>query len=184
MSLGTSLMINSNLGVSSFDALNVGLSNRFGLTTGLWCIICGIILIFINAFLLKEKPSLTSFLTSMLAGVFIDFWLAIVNINIENKLSLLIILILGLLVSSLGIALYINADIAKGPIDNFMLAVSKAFGKSLRFAKTINELFFLLLAICVMGPIGIGTIIIALLSGLFIQFFNDMIISFKIRKEK
>ena len=171
MSLGTALMIKSKLGTGSFDALNVGLSTHVGLTVGNWCIIVGIILIFINAMLFKEKPSLLSLMTSVIVGFFIDFWLFIIKFNNSNLPYQIFILLTGIILGSLGIAIYIQADFAKGPIDNFMLAVSRVTGFNLMISKTIVEILMLTLALIVKGPIGIGTIVVTVLLGPFIQLF-------------
>jgi uncharacterized membrane protein YczE len=72
--LGVSSLIESNMGASTWDALYVGLSHTVGLTPGIWVIIIGGMVIFLNAFLAKERPDFTSFLTIFILGMIIDFY--------------------------------------------------------------------------------------------------------------
>ena len=120
---------------------------------------------------LKKKPSLLSLMTSVIVGFFIDFWLFIIKFNNSNLPYQIFILLTGIILGSLGIAIYIQADFAKGPIDNFMLAISRVTGFNLMISKTIVEILMLTLALIVKGPIGIGTIVVTVLLGPFIQLF-------------
>lgn len=54
LTMGVALIIRSNLGASAWDALAVGESQMFHLTVGTFVFINGVILIFINAFLMKK----------------------------------------------------------------------------------------------------------------------------------
>lgn len=173
MALGSSLTIKANIGTSSFDALCVGLSKSIGLSIGNWCIILGIFLIFINSILLKEKPSIYSFLTSLLAGFMIDFWLNFLIIDSKVIFFKIFIFLVGITINALGISIYIQSGLAKGAIDNFMLAIKKVTKSNLMISKFITEFLFIALSIIVKGSIGIGTIVIAILSGLLIETFHN-----------
>ncbi|MBM6616488.1 YczE/YyaS/YitT family protein [Bacillus suaedaesalsae] len=173
LSMGVSLTIKSDMGAGPWDALNVGLSNTFGLTVGSWVIIVGLILIILNGFLLKERPDFLAIFTIVIVGFFIDFWLIYVFENLEPAtiVSKLIILFLGLLFLSFGIATYLQSKYPLIPIDRFMLSIQFRLKVNLMVAKTLGELTALVLALIFKGPIGIGTIIIALTVGPFIQVF-------------
>jgi uncharacterized membrane protein YczE len=173
LSMGVSLTIKSDMGAGPWDALNVGLSKTFGLTVGSWVIIVGLILIVVNALLLKEKPDFLAIFTIVIVGAFIDFWLIYVFKTLEptTLLTQLIVLILGLIFLSFGISTYLQAKYPLIPIDRFMLAIQYRLKVNLMIAKTIGELTALILALIFKGPIGIGTIIIALVVGPFVQLF-------------
>ncbi|MBD8069940.1 YczE/YyaS/YitT family protein [Bacillus sp. PS06] len=173
ISLGVSLTIIANLGAGPWDALNVGLSNMIGLTVGNWTIIIGILLIFINAFLLKARPAYLAIVTITLIGFFIDFWLLIVfgdwtPITFGRQI---LILVSGIVTLALGIAFYLQAKFPLSPIDQLMVAISKRLKVNLMIAKTMGELTALVLAFIFKGPIGIGTIIITFSIGPLIQVF-------------
>ncbi|WP_335870986.1 YczE/YyaS/YitT family protein [Bacillus sp. 2205SS5-2] len=173
ISFGVTLTIKADLGAGAWDALNVGLSTTIGLTVGTWVIIVGSILIFLNAYLLKERPDFLAFITVLLVGFFIDFWLifALSEWTPDNLAYRVVLLLLGLGILSFGIATYLQANYPLIPIDNFMMALRARFKLNLSVAKTVGELTALILALLFQGPIGIGTLIITFGIGPSIQFF-------------
>ena len=96
MSLGTVLMLKSELGVAAFDALCMGL---------------GILIILINSIIEKRIPSFFSFLTSLIVGMCIDLWMKLIIYIPYTSLWRLFFLIIGMLINTFGIALYISADL-------------------------------------------------------------------------
>jgi uncharacterized protein len=177
LSLGASLTIKANMGVGAWDALNVGLSRIYGFTVGSFVIIIGIILLFVNAVLLKSRPDYMAVFTFFIIGSLIDFWMLIVFRNFEPyEFTLkLVTLVVGLLIIGLGVAMYLQPKFPLNPIDNFMMGVSKRLGVNLVVAKTIGELIALVLALIVKGPIGYGTIIVTIGIGPSIQLFVPFI---------
>lgn len=174
ISLGITLTIKSDLGAGAWDAVNVGLTEMIGLTVGMWVIIIGAILIVSNALIAKEKPDLLAVVTILVLGRFIDFWMLTVFDNLVVSLfwKQLFVLIGGIIIIAFGVSLYLQPKFSLNPVDGFMVALQKRFGFSLTKAKTLTELFALILAIALGGPIGIGTLMILVLIGPFIQFFN------------
>lgn len=171
VSFGVSVTIKADLGAGAWDALNVGLSSTIGFTVGSWVIIVGVILIIINALLLKQRPDYLAVIPIFIMGPFIDFWLIIVfpTWQPEGFFFQLIILLIGLACLSLGISTYLQAKFPLIPIDNFMVALRLRLPINLGMAKTIGELTALVLALLFKGPIGLGTIIVTFLIGPLIQ---------------
>jgi uncharacterized protein len=178
ISLGATLTIKANMGAGAWDALNVGLSNLTGLTVGNFVIIVGLILLFVNSWLLKTRPDYLAIFTFFIIGTLIDFWMLIVlvNFNPTEMIWKLLTLIIGLLIIGFGVAIYIQPKFPLNPIDNFMMGLSKRLGVSLPIAKTIGEVLAFVLALLVKGPIGVGTIIVLFGIGpsiqLFVPFFD------------
>ncbi len=171
LSAGISFIIKSNLGTGAWDALNVGLSKKIGLTVGTWLIIIGSILIIINAILLKTKPDIVSMLTNLIVGIFIDFWLYVIHWNPNALVWKLTLFVIGLVIASLGVSLYVQAEFAITPVDKLMYSISKVTGLNFMYSKTIGEVMALLLAYLVNGPIGLGTLLFTFLYGPCIQMF-------------
>ncbi len=181
LSFGISLTILSRLGAGAWDALNVGLSNltRTAIagwtifTVGHWVIVVGIILIFINAILLKKKPEFIAMITVFIIGYFIDFWLIIVFPNFYPATFIwqLIVLLIGVVLMGFGIATYLQAKFAIIPIDRLMMAIQFRLKVSLMVGKTIAEVTALIFAFIFGGPIGIGTVIVTFSIGPLIQVF-------------
>ncbi|MDF0725888.1 membrane protein [Cytobacillus sp. S13-E01] len=172
-SFGVSFTIKANLGAGAWDALNVGLSNIIGFTVGTWVIFVGVILIIINALMLKQRPEYLAVIPIFIMGPLIDFWLIIVfpTWQPEGFFYQLSILLSGLICLSLGISTYLQAKFPLIPIDNFMVALRARLPVNLGVAKTIGELTALVLALLFKGPIGVGTIIVTFLIGPLIQLF-------------
>lgn len=173
ISFGASLTIKANVGTGAWDALNVGLSQLTGLSVGTFVIIVGITLMFVNGALLQRRPDFLALFTIFILGALIDFWMLFVlkQFDPSQIIIKILFLILGLLIIGIGVAIYLQPKFPLNPIDNLMMAINERFGISLPIAKTICEVIALLLALLVKGPIGIGTFIVLVLIGPFIQLF-------------
>ncbi|WP_240338361.1 YczE/YyaS/YitT family protein [Peribacillus alkalitolerans] len=173
LTLGISMTIKANIGTGAWDALNVGLSKKVGFTIGNWVFLSGVFIMFINAYLLREKPRVLSLGTIFVIGMFVDFWMILVlkdwaPVTPIWKLSTLLS---GIAVISVGVAIYLLPKFPPSPMDIFMLAIHQRFKVNLMAAKTIGELFGLILAFLIGGPIGVGTLIITFLIGPLVQLF-------------
>ncbi|ALC92373.1 hypothetical protein AM500_23340 [Bacillus sp. FJAT-18017] len=173
LTFGVSLTIVADVGAGAWDALNVGLSETFGLTVGNWVMIVAAILMVVNAFLHKKKPELLAFVLLFSVGPMIDVWLLFVlNEWTPEKLTVKMIgFLAGLVIISIGAAIYLQAKFPLLPIDNFMMGIKNRFNISITIAKTATELLALMLALLVGGPIGIGTLIVTFAIGPIIDLF-------------
>src|SRR5699024_8715114 len=115
--------IHSALGASPYDALSVGLFRTFGLTIGTWEVIIRGALIIFNALAEKKRPEYFAIITSIVTGIGIDFWYFCVGYIVSfNTLFIHVIaLILGIIITSFGIAIYLQSSIAPNPMDKTML---------------------------------------------------------------
>lgn len=174
MTFGVCMTIKvSDIGLGAWDALNVVLTEKAGLSVGKWVMIDGAFLIFLNAFLVKRKPDFLSFLTIIVIGSLVDFWLFTVFdlFSVEQYMFKLGMLLIGILVIGFGASIYLQAKFPQSPIDNFMLAIKERFGVNLMLAKTIGEITALIPAFILGGPISYGTFIITFTVGPAIQIF-------------
>ncbi|OIJ13568.1 membrane protein [Anaerobacillus alkalilacustris] len=173
LSLGVSFTILSRLGAGAWDALSVGLAQLTGFTVGTWVILIGVILIFVNALILKKRPDLLSIVTALILGYFIDLWLLFIFPNFMPATVLIQVVVLGLGVTLMGfgIATYLQAKFTIVPIDGFMVAIQKRFNVNLMTGKTIGEVTALIFAFIAGGPIGVGTIVVTLSIGPMVQLF-------------
>ncbi|WP_080846142.1 YczE/YyaS/YitT family protein [Cytobacillus gottheilii] len=173
LTMGVSLIIKSQLGASAWDALAVGQSNLFEITVGTCVFINGIVLIFLNAFLMKKKPEVLAALSILVIGIMIDFWLLIAFEQLLPATTLLkwVVLLAGIAVTGIGVSIYLQAKFPASPMDTLMVAIQTRFGFNLRNSRILSESFALLLAILFRGAIGIGTIVVTLTLGFVVQFF-------------
>ncbi|MGD6796253.1 YczE/YyaS/YitT family protein [Metabacillus indicus] len=177
LAFGVTLTIKANLGAGAWDALNVGLTDQIGLTVGSWIFIVGILIIILNALIMRETPKVLGIITILLIGFFVDFWMLRVfqDFEMQSFAGKAGILLSGIFLIAIGVSIYLQTNFPANPIDQLMLTLHERFGLSLMAAKTIGEVAALLLALLFAGPIGLGTIIITFAIGPLIQLCNPRV---------
>ncbi|MDQ0803973.1 YczE/YyaS/YitT family protein [Priestia megaterium] len=173
LTLGIALTIQSNLGASPFDALLVGLSLNVGLSVGSWEMILASVLICVNALLSKQKPEVLGLLTAFLTGLGIDIWLFLLEswAPFEIWYSKLCCYGIGLIIIGVGTSAYLHTNFAPIPIDRLTLIIQKLVKTNLFLARTLIYFTFLLAAMILNGPIGVGTLLTVFLGGVLLNFF-------------
>lgn len=169
MCLGVSMTIKGKIfGVSPWDVLHIGLFQQLGLTIGSWSIIMGFLIIISSSIFLRQWPKLATWLNMLCCGMFIDFfnWLLPSTNVLAFEITYFVV---GFFVLSTGCAFYISASVGAGPRDTIMMIIVEKFGGSVRLARTIMEVFAVTGGWLLGGPVGFGTIILALGSGQIIQ---------------
>ncbi|MCW3790509.1 YitT family protein [Paenibacillus sp. LS1] len=172
LTLGISLTIQSELGTSPFDALLVGLSHQVGLSVGSWEVIIAFLLIGCNALLKQQKPEFLGLVTAFITGVGIDMWLYVSEslITPEVWYSKLMTFVIGLVIISIGTAIYLQTNFAPIPIDRLTLILHELTRTPLFISRTLIYFVFLILAFLLSGPIGLGTLLTVCCAGLLLQF--------------
>ncbi|WP_182003825.1 YczE/YyaS/YitT family protein [Priestia aryabhattai] len=173
LTLGIALTIQSNLGASPFDALLVGLSLNVGLSIGSWEMILASVLICVNALLSKQKPEVLGLLTAFITGLGIDVWLFLLEswAPFEMWYSKLCCFGTGLIIIGVGTSAYLHTNFAPIPIDRLTLIIQKLVKTNLFLSRTFIYLTFLLGAMLLNGPIGVGTLLTVFLGGVLLNFF-------------
>ena len=165
LGLGITLLIKAkDLGISPWDVFHYGLFLNFGLTIGTWSIITGIIIISVTAIITKEIPKIGTLLNMILVGVLIDFFNWLLP-DIDHLLLEMLFLVLGIIISAIGVGIYVAPNLGAGPRDSVMLLISNKTGWKVSFVRNGIELVVFILGWLLGGPVGIGTIIIVLSLG-------------------
>lgn len=169
LSLGVSMVIKGAVGTSAWDVLHIALFENFGLSIGTWNIITGLLVITFTSIMDKRLPKVGTWINMVLCGIFIDFfyWLlpGAPSVTIQ-----IIYFLLGVLVLGFGCGMYIAPNLGAGPRDSLMMLIVERFGGSIKVARMSIELAVALIGWFLGGPLGIGTVIIAVFSGYVIQF--------------
>ena len=173
MGLGISLIAISNFGNGPWDAVNIGLSEKTGLSIGVAMNIIAIIQRIIGGIINKAFRNIATMITSISLGLFIDFWMLFLGgIEVTSYIMQFGVFILALPVISIGISIYLVSKLPNTPLDYFMLALKSKLNLSLMISKITSESIGLVLGFMLGGTIGIGTIIIILAIGPMIQFLQ------------
>lgn len=168
MSLGITLTIKGNaIGTSPWDVLHIGLYKQLGLTIGTWSIITGLIIVVGSHLYLKRFPKLATFLNMLLIGTFIDIFNWLLP-NADSMLGTILYFVAGFFLLSIGCALYISPNLGEGPRDTMMMIIASK-GYSVKTGRLIIEVFAAATGWLLGGPVGVGTVILALGTGYVIQ---------------
>ncbi|QRG69713.1 YczE/YyaS/YitT family protein [Brevibacillus choshinensis] len=168
--LGCVLTIRAHLGVAPWDTFHIGLQKTFGLTIGIWSQIVGVIVILSSYAVAKIKPSFPMFLNMVCFGTFLDLILWSNVIPEPQTLTVrLLMFLLGVIIMAIGIGMYLSPRLGAGPRDSFMLAMNERLGWSIQKVRLIIEITVLIAGAALGGPVSIGTVLIALLTGPMIQ---------------
>jgi len=162
-------MIRSNLGTSAWAVLEVALSNIVLLTPGTMSVIVGFVVL-LAAISLKEKIGWGTIANILFIGPWEDFFLWVIpSVRNNNPILQYGVLLIGILAMGIATAIYIGVDAGAGPRDSLMLAVKRKTGLSVRVARASIELFVVLVGWLLKGPLGVGTLIFAILIGPAVQ---------------
>lgn len=170
MSLGITMSIKGQLvGTSPWDVLHVGLFQNFGLTIGTWSILTGLLIIVSTSLVLKEWPKLGTWLNMLLIGMFIDVFNWMLP-STEVVALQIMYFVVGVFILSFGCGMYIAPNMGAGPRDTLMMILVEKFGGTIKSARMGIEVLVTILGWLLGGPVGVGTVIIALTSGYIVQY--------------
>ncbi|MFC5604959.1 YczE/YyaS/YitT family protein [Sporosarcina koreensis] len=170
LSLGITMTIKGQrLGVGPWDVLHIGLTKNFGLTIGMWSIITGLVIIGVTSAVLKQWPKIGTWLNMTLLGLFIDLFNWLLP-EFDTMTGQVIIFTLGVVVMSYGVGIYVAPNVGAGPRDSLMLILVDKLGISVKKVRTMIEVIVAVAGWLLGGPVGIGTVIIALLIGQIVHY--------------
>lgn len=169
-SVGIVMTINANLGLAPWDVLHQGVANLMGITIGKANIVLGVIIITINA-LFGENIGWGTVLNMIFIGIFIDFLMLNHLIPVFTHIvPRFLMMFLGMLTLGYGCVLYMGVGAGTGPRDGLMVGLTKRTGKSVRLIKNSVESSAVILGFFLGGTVGVGTAVMALTGGFFLQF--------------
>ena len=165
--LAVALQVKADLGLSPWDVFHQGLGNHLGIGIGWAGLVTsiGVLLLWIP---LRMKPGLGTLLNALVIGPSAEFFLPLIDAP-ENIVVRWAFMLSGILLMSLGSALYLPARLGAGPRDGVMVGLNKKFEFSIRLSRTIVEVAALIIGYFLGGTVGLGTLVIALGLGPTIQ---------------
>ena len=167
---GIVLTINANLGLSPWQVFHQGVSNHIGITMGQASIIVGFKFVILD-WILVEKLGIGTICNMLFIGIFMDVLMLNNLIPVVNNIfAQFLMLALGMFVIGIGTYFYIGAGLGSGPRDGLMVALTKKLKKSVRFIRNSIELTVLVIGYILSGTVGVGTLIMVIGLGYFVQF--------------
>lgn len=182
MSLGVSLSIYADLGVSPVSALAYAISLSTGFTVGIITIATNFFYIGIQVLIRRKldiKDALIQLVIAFLFGFFIDSSLFLVRTFLPEPSSPLIqwlYLVISLIIIASGLTAYTNMNFILMPYDELTNTISTEYEIAFGQARIIGDLSNVILALIVgfiflssFGSVGVGTIVASLTVGRIIN---------------
>lgn len=166
---GIVFLVRAQIGVSPWDVLHIGISLRTGISLGKVLQGVGLLVVAIS-YVFHVRPRLVTLLNMYFVGLFVDMINGMSYIPQPDVLWLKFAsYLLGVAICGFGTALYISGNRGAGPRDSLMLALTKATSLRIGVVRTMMEITAATVGFLLGGPLGIGTLLFALLVGVFIE---------------
>lgn len=157
---GIVLLLESELGLSPWDVLNQGLSERSALSFGTANVAVAL-LVLAAARLLGARIGPGTVANAVLIGLFVDGLLQLDAVTALSDAPLgarVAMLAGGILVIGAGSALYIGANLGAGPRDSLMLVLAHRTRTRVGVVRTLLEAAATAAGFVMGGTVGVGTL--------------------------
>jgi uncharacterized membrane protein YczE len=168
--IGIALMVAADLGLSPWDVLHQGISERIDVPIGTVGILVGVVVV-LGWIPLRQRLGVGTILNVLLIGATID----VVLLFLDEPASLparVLFMVVGALLWGPGSGLYIGAGLGAGPRDGLMTGIARR-GHSVRVVRTGIEIAVLALGWLLGGSVGVGTILFAATIGPNVHLWLD-----------
>lgn len=157
------LMVRGDLGLAPWDVLHSGLIRHVPLTLGQAVVVMSFVVL-LAWIPLREVPGLGTISNALVIGFSADATLALLE-RPDGLVLRIGLTIGGVLLCGLATALYIGAQLGRGPRDGLMTGLARRTGRSLRLVRTGLELGVVVVGLLLGGTLGVGTVLYALAIG-------------------
>ncbi len=176
--IGVGIFLYSGLGVDPASVFELGVAKVFHITYGTASAAINVIILVIVFFLDKSYINISSLLAIFGIGYTADFTNFILGLFLKGEQHLavrVIMIVIGLLIMSAGIAAYIRADLGVGAIDLISEITSNKLKVSYRGVRIAADITFVIVGFLLGGAVGIGTLLAAFMTGPSVQFLRPYV---------
>jgi uncharacterized membrane protein YczE len=157
------LMVRGDLGLAPWDVLHSGFIQHVPITLGQAVILFSFVVLVIWI-PLKEKPGIGTISNALVVGLSADATLALFD-NPDAMAPRVALMLGGVLLCGLATAVYVGAQLGRGPRDGLMTGLHRRTGLSLRMVRTGLEVAVVLIGLAMGGVLGVGTLVYAFAIG-------------------
>jgi uncharacterized membrane protein YczE len=157
------MMVRGDLGLAPWDVLHSGLIRHLPMSLGQAVVLMSfvVLLLWIP---LRELPGLGTVANAFVVGISADATLALLDapaaLGWRGGLC-----VGGVALGGLAGAMYIGAQLGRGPRDGLMTGLARRTGGSLRLVRTGIEVTVVVVGLALGGALGVGTVLYALAIG-------------------
>jgi uncharacterized membrane protein YczE len=157
------LMVRGALGLAPWDVLHSGFVRHVPMTLGQAVVLFSFVVL-VLWIPLREMPGLGTISNAIVVGLSADATLAVLE-RPDALAGRIGLMVGGVALCGLASALYIGAQLGRGPRDGLMTGLSRRTGLSLRLVRTGLEVTVVVIGLLLGGVLGIGTVAYALAIG-------------------
>lgn len=169
MSAGISFYLKAGYGADPLSVFISGLSGKTGISYGQTSASFMLVLALVIFFLDKRRLGAGTIMNALLVGIFVDIFM-LLDIYAFLPLSFApVILLVAIVVTGIGLGVYISAGLGEGASDAVMVYLHKKFNFQVRWVRMAMDLFYLILGALLGGQLGIGTVLSMLFTGFIID---------------
>lgn len=168
---GTSLgmMVRGDLGLAPWDVLHSGLIQHVPLSLGQAIVVVSFVVLLLWV-PLRETPGIGTIANALVVGISADATLVLVD-RPDVLAGRIALMLGGVALCGLAGAMYIGAQLGRGPRDGLMTGLARRTGLSLRLVRTGLEITVVVIGVALGGVLGPGTVLYALAIGPVTQAF-------------
>ncbi len=157
------MMVRGALGLAPWDVLHSGFIRHVPMSLGHAVVLFSfvVLLLWIP---LREMPGLGTISNAVVVGLSADATLGLLS-RPEAMGWRIVLMLGGVGLCGLASALYIGAQLGRGPRDGLMTGLARRTGLSLRLVRTGLEVAVVAIGLLLGGVLGIGTVVYALAIG-------------------
>lgn len=163
------MMVGADFGLAPWDVLHSGLIRHVPITLGQAVVLMSFVVL-VLWIPLKEVPGLGTIANAIVVGLAADATLLVIG-DPDPVLARISLTVGGVALCGLATALYIGAQLGRGPRDGLMTGLHRRTGLSIRLVRTAIEVAVVLIGLALGGVLGLGTVLFALTIGPITQAF-------------
>jgi uncharacterized membrane protein YczE len=157
------LMVLGDIGLAPWDVLHSGFIRHVPITLGQAVVLFSFVVL-VLWIPLREKPGLGTISNAIVIGMSADLTLSMFDAP-DNLAARIALMVGGILLCGFATALYIGAQLGRGPRDGLMTGLHRRTGLSIRLVRTGIEVAVVVIGLALGGTLGLGTVVFALTIG-------------------
>lgn len=157
------MMVRGGIGLAPWDVLHSGFIQRVPITLG-QAVVLFSFLVLVLWVPLREKPGLATIANALLVGTAADVTLAVL-VPADGLVGRVALIVGGVVLCAAATAIYVGAQLGRGPRDGLMTGLARRTGLSLRLVRTGLEIAVVVIGLLLGGVLGLGTVVYALAIG-------------------
>lgn len=174
ISLGITICNLGEVGVDPFTAMNMGISERLGLPFGTFQLFMNLAILIAVFTLDSSQLGIGTLINMVAVGYLIEFftWVLTPLPLIGGLVGGAMHLVVGTLVFTLGVSMYMKTRMGVSPIDAIAPIAAKRLPFSFTVCRMAQDILVMVIALVIGGPVGVFTIVSAFCIGPLITLWN------------